>query len=149
MKPTVLSFLIGTWLLLCFAPASLQAAESAGIEVILVEASSGGSGVDASLSPYAKTLKRLFQFDSYRKVSGSRLKLALPGEVSADLGGQGGRLKIDTDVFSEESIRANLNWTRGSKKLLHTRLQLRRGTPAVLGGPRSDGGSYLLLIIWK
>ena len=94
-------------------------------------------------------LKRLFKFNSYRKVSNSRVELRVPGRANAHLGGQGGNLAITSDSIQGNAIRADLNWTRGSKKLLHTKLQLRKGTPAVLGGPRSADGSYLLLVVWK
>lgn len=140
---------MGGVLLLALLPTSLWAAESARVEVILVEARNGSSETDPSLSRYGATLQRLFKFDSYRKVSSNRMNLMIPGKGSAKLGEKGGSLTIEADAIQENSIRADLNWKRGQKRLLHTKLQLRKGTPAVLGGPRSDSGSYLLLIVWK
>ena len=42
---------------------------------------------------------------------------------------------------------AELSWTRGSKSLLRTTIQLRRDNPAVLGGPRTSSGATQLLIL--
>ena len=145
---TVLS-IIGLALLNVLLPANQASAQSAKMEIILVEASNSAKGVDKSLAPYASTLKRLFKFDTYRKASSSRINLDIPGSGSARLGGEGGSLKVSAESLKGNAIRAGLNWTRGNRQLLHTRLQLRKGTPAVLGGPRSGDGSYLLLIIWK
>ena len=149
MKRNTFFQILGAMLVFSLFPSLASAATSANVEVILVEANNGGSGVDASLSAYTSTLKRLFKFDSYRKVSSNRVALDMPGEAVTTLGGQGGQLTMQAGVSEGNLIRTDLNWTRNGKKLLHTRLQLRKGTPALLGGPRSGDGSYLLLIIWK
>ncbi len=120
----------------------------ASIEVILVEASNSGSGVDGSLSRYTGTLKRLFKFDSYQQVSRKNLKIDLPGITQSQIG-NGNHLKIEAGSSKNGTLSAGLNWTKNKKTLLRTRLNLNSGKPAVLGGPRSKNGSYLLLIILK
>jgi hypothetical protein len=127
---------------------SLHAAgESARIEVILVEAGNGDQGVDPALRQYAATLQRLFRFGSYKQVASRTIRLDVPGEESVSLGA-GQSLTLSGKQNSGKGLMAELTWTRGSKRLLHTRIQLRPGTPAVLGGPRSgkDNGSYLLIL---
>lgn len=150
-KYSVIPFLLALAVLLAVPlPAAAAGGESARIEVILVEASNSGSGVDQSLNRYAGTLKRLFKFDSYRQISRNSLRVDLPGEAAGGLG-NGTRLAIKASPADNRTLRTDLNWTRGGKTLLHTRLNLSRSTPAVLGGPRtqSGNGNYLLLVIWN
>ncbi|MGC9450005.1 MAG: hypothetical protein ACP5I4_01040 [Oceanipulchritudo sp.] len=128
-------------------PALHAAEDNARITVILVEADGGEGGVDSALRPYAGTLQRLFRFNSYRQVSRKSLRIEVPGEGSVGLGG-GQALSLRAEEGGRRGLMADLTWTRGSKRLLHTRIQLRPESPAVLGGPRSgkDGGSYLLIL---
>ena len=131
-----------------FAP-SLEAADSARVEVILVEAGNGDGGVDSSLKQYAGTLQRLFRFGSYKQVNRKSLQLDVPGKGSVTLSG-GQQLTLSSDGGSKGGLVAELTWSRGSKRLLHTRIQLRPGSPAVLGGPSTGkGGSYLLILTMR
>jgi hypothetical protein len=141
-------------LLLCAfatAPASAQdKAATASIEAILVEASNAGSGVDRSLARYAGTLERLFKFDSYRRIGGKRFRIDLPGEGGGGIG-NGSTLAIEARTAGGNALNADLQWSQGGRTLLHTRVNLRRGTPTVLGGPRSTSGdgNYLLIVVWR
>ncbi|MEM1221299.1 MAG: hypothetical protein AAGH40_00940 [Verrucomicrobiota bacterium] len=120
---------------------------SASLEIILVEASNSGGGIDRSLQPYAGNLKRLFRFDSYREVQRSQTRLDLPGSTNLSLkNGTTLQIKGSNDG---QTLQADLNWKRKGSSLLHTNLRLKKGTPAVLGGPRSKNGSYLLIITRK
>ncbi|MEX0330650.1 MAG: hypothetical protein AB3N64_04435 [Puniceicoccaceae bacterium] len=128
------------------APATSDAA-SERVQVILVEASNGEGGVDSSLRAYAGTLQRLFKFKSYKQLSRNSLRLDVPGEGSVSLAG-GQKLTLRASDGSKRGLMAELTWARGSKKLLHTRIQLRSGSPAVLGGPSTGrGGTYLLILV--
>lgn len=128
-------------------PASLQAADSARVSVILVEASNSGGSIDASLRPYAANLQRLFRFASYRQVGARGLSLQVPGSGAVDLPG-GMNLQLEAGGRDGDAIRANLTWSRGNQRLLHTRITLRPGQPALLGGPPSgQGGGTLLLLL--
>ena len=143
-------FLLGFFALLLFGQsgAILQARDNeARLEIILVEASNGEGGVDSSLRPYADTLQRLFRFKSYRQVNQRSMRLTVPGNSTVSLEG-GQSLRLEAEGSGGPGLVAQLTWSRGSQRLLHTRLQLRSGSPAVLGGPRSGdaGGSYLLIL---
>ncbi len=116
---------------------------SAKIELILVAASNQDRGVDKALKPYAGNLKRLFRFDSYQQISRSTATLQLPGQADVQLP-QGNRLKIDASATAN-GITADLNWSAG----IHARLNLKPGTPAVLGGPRIKGSDSTYLLIVK
>ena len=144
MKPLLLLIL-----LTLFAGLSAQVAEgSASVQVILVQASNQEGGVDRALKPYAGNLERLFRFKSYRQSSRQTLRLDTPGEGSVSLAG-GQVLTIRSDAGSKGSLKAEISWKRGSKSLLHTRINLRPGSPAVLGGPRSKDGTWLLILQLK
>lgn len=124
----------------------LSAAETASVEVILVEAGPGNGGVDKSLKQYAGTLERLFRFDSYRQVGRKQIRLKVPGSGSTSLPG-GQSLKLQANEGNGRGLMADLSWTRGGKRLLHTKIKLQPGRPAVLGGPRTkSGGTHLLIL---
>jgi hypothetical protein len=126
--------------------AQLSAADSASVEVILVEAGPGEGGVDKSLRQYAGTLERLFRFNSYRQVGRKQIRLNVPGSGSTSLPG-GQTLKLEANEGNGRGLMADLNWTRGGKRLLHTKIKLQPGRPAVLGGPRTkSGGTHLLIL---
>lgn len=117
----------------------------AAVEVILVKAGNDGEGVDSSLSAYAGTLQRLFRFKSYRQSSRQTLKLDPSGEDSISMAG-GQTLTLKGLGPSGGGLKADIDWRRGSKRLLHTRINLQPGSPAVLGGPRSKEGTWLLIL---
>jgi hypothetical protein len=128
---------------------SLHAApDSATVEVILVQASNGEGGVDSALRQYAGNLQRLFRFKSYSQSSRQALRLSVPGEGSVSLAG-GQTLSIRSDDASGKGLKAEIDWKRGSQSLLHTRINLRPGNPAVLGGPKSKDGTWLLILQLK
>ena len=124
------------------APAS---AENARIEVILVKAGNTEGGVDSALRAYAGTLQRLFRFKSYAQVSRQSIKLDIPGEGGVSLA-QDQRLSVRSSESEGRGIKADREWSRGKQRLLRTRIQLNPGNPAVLGGPRSDDGTWLLIL---
>ncbi len=127
-------------------PNPLLAQETARVEVILVEANNSGKGVDNSLRPYAATLQRLFRFNSYKALSKRSIRAKVPGGGSTSLPG-GGELSLTVSGSDGRGLVAEAEWRRGGKRLLHTRIQLRSGSPAVLGGPRTRDGSTQLLIL--
>lgn len=130
---------------LCFTMATADtqaAAKSMQWDIILVEASNSGDGIDPSLKQYAGTLKRLFRFNSYQKVGSKTASVTTPGTNKVQLA-NGQTLSIKTQR-SQSGISADLNWSAG----IRARLSLRPGKPAVLGGPRtSKGGATYLLIV--
>lgn len=149
MKP---SLQIVALLLLATAAGLLQAQPtqktgSASLEIILVEASNSGRGIDKSLEPYAGNLKRLFRFDSYQQVQRARTQLQLPGSAEVSLKNKTALLINGSN--GGPTIQTDLNWKRGNSSLLRTKLRLKKGTPAVLGGPKSSKGNYLLIITRK
>ncbi len=136
-------------LLAGFGAAPVTAQESVRIEVVLVLAGDGDSGIDPALRAHAPTLQRLFRFQSYRRAGGRTVEFALPGEARVALAeGQSLTLR-SAEAEPGPGVRVDLEWDRGRTRLLHTRLQLRPGSPAVLGGPRGGEGTWLLLLQLK
>jgi hypothetical protein len=148
MKPSLNTFVLLPLLaLLALAPAhQLAAAErEASIEVLVVRASNGEGGVDSALRGYASNLQRLFRFGSYQQEGRKEVRVKVPGEQRVGLGrDQSLQLRVSPDEGS--SLRADVKWQRGDKTLLHTRIQLNPGSPAILGGPRSRDGTHLLIL---
>ncbi|NDV63061.1 hypothetical protein G0Q06_11405 [Puniceicoccales bacterium CK1056] len=133
----------------CMGLSTAEAAEDeARVQVILVQAGNGEGGVDKALRQYAGNLERLFRFKSYKQSSRQTLRLSVPGEGSVSLAG-GQKLTIRSGGGSGSGLKAEISWKRGSKSLLNTRINLRRGSPAVLGGPRSKDGTWLLILQLK
>ena len=129
-----------------FITVPLQAQGDARVSVILVEASNDGGGVDGSLRPYASTLQRMFRFNTYKQASRGTVRLSVPGEGGTGLPG-GQNLSLKAIEGGGGGLVAEVNWTRGGKSLLRTRIQLKGSNPAVLGGPRTDSGATQLLIL--
>lgn len=118
---------------------------SSGLEVILVKAGNGKPGIDAALRPYASTLQRVFRFESYRMAGRKQLQVGSGRESAATFPG-GQSLHVRSLDFGNKGMKAEINWKRGGKNLLHTRINLRPGTPAVLGGPKGPEGTWLLIL---
>lgn len=129
-------------------PVEATAADNARIDVILVKAGNGEGGVDPALRAYAANLERLFRFQRYELVSRKPLRMEVPGEGVVSLPG-GQRLSVSATAATGSGIKADIDWIRGSQRLLHTRIQLRPGSPAVLGGPRSEDATWLLILQLK
>jgi len=145
----IISMILALTLMSGMLANDLGAAEdNARIEMILVQAGNGDGGVDSSLKPYAGTLQRLFRFKSYRQIKKQGMNLSIPGSTSASLG-SGQTLKISADESGKNVLRADIEWKRGGKNLLHTRIQLRPGNPAVLGGPKSEDGTWLVILVLR
>ncbi len=122
---------------------SVHAAER--VQVILVQADNSGQGVEGSLKPYAGNLQQLLNFNTYRQVARKGIQLDVPGEGSASLPG-GQTLLVKAGSQDGPAIIAEVTWMRGNKRLVHTRIQLRKGTPAVIGGPRGGDGPLLVIL---
>lgn len=131
-----------------FADEAHGQAGSPGLEVILVKAGNEKPGIDAALRPFASTLQRVFRFESYRMAGRQQLRVVPGGRSVATFPG-GQSLHVRSLESGPKGMKAEINWKRGRKDLLHTRISLRPGTPAVLGGPKSPEGTWLLILRLK
>lgn len=122
------------------------AADTVEARGILVGASNEKRDSDPRLARYEPTLRRVLRFESYRYLGGGSARAEAGGEASMALG-QGHTLDISIESVKGDQIRARVRWLDGGRALMNTVLVLRRGVPAVLGGPRRDGGEVLAVIL--
>jgi hypothetical protein len=148
--------------LLCIVPAGLArdggdrsgpgGGESGGggrttVEGILVVASNQPGPSDDRLAPYEPTLRRILNFKSYRMAGEGSTTIGIPGEGDFSLG-RGQRIEIETEASGGAGVRTRVRWLDGGRQLMNTVLVLRRGVPAVLGGPsRGESGEVYAVII--
>jgi hypothetical protein len=138
-------FLFGLTLL----SAPLAQAQRGGTAVrgVLVAASSAPGPTDERLRPYESTLRRILRFESFRHLGEGRATVSTPGEATISLG-QGHRLELHTEAADDDRLRVQINWVDRGQSLMRTGLSLRRGVPAVLGGPtRGDRGEVYAVIV--
>ncbi|HEY5553027.1 MAG TPA: hypothetical protein VIK52_14135 [Opitutaceae bacterium] len=121
------------------------AADSVQARCILVAASNQKRESDPRLAQYEPTLRRVLRFESYRFVGSGGARADAPGEATMALG-QGHRIVLDVESVKGDQIRARVSWIEGGRTLMNTVLVLRRGVPAVLGGP-ARGGEVLAVIL--
>ena len=112
--------------------------DRATVRGILVLASNQSGETDRRLAPYEPNLRRILRFESYRFAGEGRAALPVPGKGSVSLG-RGHKLEIETQSLDSGSLKAGVTWSDGRRSLMNMVLVLRRGVPAVLGGPSSGG----------
>ena len=112
---------------------------------ILVAASNEKRDSDARLSEYVPILRRVLRFESYRFL-GSGSGPAPEGASTSVSLGDGHSLQITVESIKGDQIRARVSWLGGGRTIMNTVLVLRRGVPAVFGGPK-DGNEVLAVIM--
>lgn len=143
MRTFVVLFVLSFGLLAHRAPAQEPAAFP--VRGILVAASNEAREPDARLSPYEPTLRRVLRFASYRQLGSGQARIAAPGAGTVNLGEEH-RLEITLEPSNGGRVRAQLRWLDGERALMNTGVVLRRGVPAVLGGP-GRGEEVLAVIV--
>jgi hypothetical protein len=129
---------------------SLQAAERASLQGILITASNEPGQTDRRLAPYEPTLRRILRFESFRFHGEDRTSLEVPASGSLSVG-DGHTLEVTTERSDGNAIHAKVRWTAGGRTLMNTGLVLRPGVPAVLGGPSTGnkGEVYAVILIGR
>jgi len=122
------------------------AADSMQARGILVAASNEKRESDPRLAPYVPTLRRVLRFESYRQVGAGAGRATEGGTATVALGG-GHRLEISVESLKGDQIRASVRWLDGGRPLMNTILVLKRGVPAVLGGPERNGEVLAVILI--
>jgi hypothetical protein len=124
--------------LFCASTHAFAAEAKASVRGILVLASNEKAGTDARLAPFEPNLRRILRFESYRHAGEGSASVSIPGKASLSIG-RGHKLEIEPESASDGTIKARVTWTGDGKALMNTVLVLRRGVPAILGGPSSGG----------
>lgn len=127
-----------------------HAAERARIQGILIAASNDQGEIDRRLAAYEPTLRRILRFESYRFLGEDSAALGVPEAGHLALGYEH-QVEIETEKSDGKSIHVRARWTQGGRTLMSTKLVLRPGIPAVLGGPSTGKKSevYAVIIVGK
>lgn len=126
-----------------------HAAERVKLHAFLITASNQRGGQsDPRLAAYEPTLRRLMRFESFEYQGSDRGDIAA-GETTTLMVGQGHELTVQA---AENPFQLRVRWAdgTGSRTLMNTGISLRRGVPAVLGGPptgRAAGEVYAVFIV--
>lgn len=129
-------------------PAPKPVATSVGIRAMLVVASNGEAEHDARLANYEPTLRRLLRFECYRLAGEGSSTVPMPGSNSLGLGG-GHRLELEAADYGAGQTWTRVRWIEGHRLLMDTILIMRRGVPAVLGGPTRGGETLAVILITR
>lgn len=128
----------------------VHAADRARIQGILITASNDQGATDRRLTAYEPTLKRILRFESYRFLGDDSASLGVPESGHLSLGYEH-QVEIETEKADGNNIHVRVRWTQGGRTLMNTKLVLRSGIPAVLGGPSTGkkGEVYAVIIVGK
>ena len=103
--------------------------------------------MDERLEKFLPKLRQLFRYSDYtslerfRRVEvpvGNTQTWAMPGDR---------RLELTPERVNQQTVTMKLRLVRGSMAELSTDLQVKHGSPAVIGGPRYSNG-VLIIIVW-
>ena len=105
----------------------------------------GGEG-DERLTAFMPKLRQLFRYKEYSSLARYRAEVpvgtlqtwTIPGDRT---------LEVLPESISGDTVRMRVKLTRGTVNEVVTNIQAARGNPAVLGGPKYDGG-VLIIIVW-
>lgn len=122
------------------------AADAVQARGILVAASNEKRDSDSRLAQYEPTLRRVLRFESYRFLGSGSTRAEANSDARMSIG-QGHSVELAVESIKGDQIRARVRWLDGDRTLMNTVLVLRRGVPAVLGGPARGGGDDVLAVI--
>ena len=105
----------------------------------------GGEG-DERMVAFMPKLRQLFRYKEYASLARYRAEVpvgtlqtwAIPGDRT---------LEVLPESVSGDTVRMRVKLTRGTVNEVVTNIQAARGNPAVIGGPKYDGG-VLIIIVW-
>jgi RNA polymerase sigma-70 factor (ECF subfamily) len=103
-------------------------------------------GPDERLQAFLPKLRQLFKYREYTSLErhraevpiGSTERWSVPGDRT---------LELTADGIVDSAVRFRLRLLRGQRAELNTDIQVARGSPAVIGGPR-HGDGVLIIIVW-
>ena len=115
------------------------------VHAFLVIASKKPGDSDARLAPYEDNLRRILRFESFRLAGEGAADLAKSRRVRMDLS-HGHTLDVTLESIAG---RYSIEWQAGGKSLMNTRLALRPGVPALLGGPatQQEGEVWAVILL--
>jgi RNA polymerase sigma-70 factor (ECF subfamily) len=149
----VLAAFLATLTLAATPPAEAQQVVRFGARVLLATEGPPPAGIrlvppapDERFEAFLPKLRRLFRYSQYTSIErfraevpiGSTQRWAVPGER---------HLEVTPEGLSNRAVLLRVRLSRGSLTEVTTNIQAAPGSPAVIGGPRHDGG-VLIIIVW-
>jgi hypothetical protein len=124
------------WLLACAAGSAFA---GSSLSLRLVEANNSGAGVSGELTDVAGLLRDNLPFNTFHLASARALKLPAGGEIAL---GRGFVAHCDGPQHS-----LTIRVARDGKPILKATVELRDGTPLILGGFPTEGGKLILVLL--
>ena len=123
-----------------------HAAQPARVNAILILGSNSGTGVDPQLQRYERHLKRVAPFDSFQHRGQGERAVTVPGsgEIVID---RHHLVSFDVAPAEDGKLRIAAKWSNAGKTLIQTTVVTPRNQPTVLGGPSSNGGKLILMLV--
>lgn len=131
-----------TWILmigLVLAAGNALAGSTLGIR--LVEASNSGQGMGAGLGDVSRLLQENLPFKSFQLLASRSMSLPANGTASLSAG------FVARCSGSQKSL--NVVIENGGRKVLQSTVELRDGSPLILGGFSSGKGKLIVILLAK
>ncbi|MCL5966702.1 MAG: hypothetical protein M1550_05800 [Deltaproteobacteria bacterium] len=140
--PAVLALAVLLW---TACPGTSRAADGVAVDIGVVLASNEGSSVDPSLATLRAKLGSMFNYSSYKMLD--RLRRPLGLGQTGDFGLPGGRsIRVTPITAARNKARLAIQIMEGSRNLVTTTVGMSRGGMVLVGGPRYQNGTLILLI---
>lgn len=111
----------------------------------LILASNAEQPTDPRLRPYESRLRKIFKFNSYRRIDNAAVRIVNGRPATLSIG-DGYSLVLTPMAADSRRYRIGVTWKRNRKTLVETTLNLSRDAPAILGGPGANSGTLILVI---
>ncbi len=111
------------------------------LSVRLVEASHAGQGMGVGLGDVANLLQNNLPYKTFQLLASRSMPLPAKGVASLSSG------IVARCEGTQESL--NVVLERGGKKIMQTSVELRDGTPLIIGGLSSGQGKLIVILLAK
>jgi RNA polymerase sigma-70 factor (ECF subfamily) len=149
----LLLVLLAAGTLLAPATAAAQQVVRFGARVLLATEAPPGASVrfspqplDERLEAFMPRLRQLFKYREYTSLERHRAQVPLGATERWVVPGDR-LLELTPDAVFDSTVRFRLRLVRGNMAELNANIQVARGNPAVIGGPRFSEG-VLIIIVW-
>jgi RNA polymerase sigma-70 factor (ECF subfamily) len=102
--------------------------------------------IDERLEAFLPKLRQLFKYREYTSLERHRAEVPLGSTERWAVAGDR-HLELTPENVHDRTVRFRLKLTRGNTAELNANIQVARGNPAVIGGPRFNDG-VLIIIVW-
>ncbi len=101
---------------------------------------------DERLDNFLPKLRQLFRYKEYTSLERYRAEVPVGSTQRWPVPGDR-QLEITPEALAKGAVKFQVRLTRGSVTEVNTHIQAQTGNPAVIGGPKHEGG-VLIIIVW-